>query len=73
VAGVTAIERGEGLYYHAWPEVWVGEWIAMEPTLNEELADATHIKFAQGGAEQAYRIMAIFGRLKAKPLDQPAK
>ena len=73
VAGVTAIERGDGLYYHAWPEVWVGEWIAMDPTLNEELADATHLKFAQGGAEHLYRIMAIFGRLKAKVLDTPAK
>ncbi|HUT32862.1 MAG TPA: transglutaminase-like domain-containing protein [Planctomycetota bacterium] len=72
-AGVTAIERGDGLYYHAWPEVWIGDWIAMDPTLNEELADATHIKFAQGGAESIYRIMAIFGRLKAKIVDAPAK
>ncbi|MBM4030330.1 MAG: transglutaminase domain-containing protein [Planctomycetes bacterium] len=73
VAGVTAIERGEGLYYHAWPEVWVGEWLAMDPTLGQDLADATHIKFAQGGADQVYRIMAIFGRLKAKPLDGAAR
>jgi len=72
-AGVTAIERGDGLYYHAWPEVWIGDWIAMDPTLNEDLADATHIKFAQGGAEKLYRIIAIFGRLKARIIDSPAK
>jgi len=34
VAGVTAIEGGEGLYYHAWPEVWVGRWLAVDPTLS---------------------------------------
>ncbi len=73
VAGVTAIERGDGLYYHAWPEVWVGDWIAMDPTLNQDLADPTHIKFAQGGAENLYRIIAIFGRLKAKIVNEPAK
>ncbi len=72
-AGVTAIERGEGLYYHAWPEVWIGDWIAIDPTLGQDLADATHVKFAQGGAEHFYRIMAIFGRLKAKPLDGGTK
>jgi len=72
-AGVTAIRGGQGLYYHAWPEAWVGEWIAMDPTLNQDLADATHIKFAQGGAENLYRVIAIFGRLKAKILDSPDK
>lgn len=73
VGGVTAIDNGQGLYYHAWPEVWVGEWLAMDPTLGQDLADATHVKFAQGGAESIYRITAIFGRLKAKVLDSPAK
>jgi hypothetical protein len=74
VAGVTAIEGGEGLYYHAWPEVWVGRWLAMDPTLGEDVADATHIKFAEGGADQLFRIVALFGRIQAKvlPADQPA-
>lgn len=72
VAGLTAVDRGDGLYYHAWPEVWIGDWIAMDPTLGQDLADATHVKFAQGGAEQFYRIMTLFGRLKAKPLPLPA-
>jgi len=71
VAGVTAIERGEGLYYHAWPEVWVGQWIAVDPTLGQDVADATHIKFAEGGADQLFRIVALFGRIKAKVLEPP--
>jgi len=73
VAGVTAIEGGEGLYYHAWPEVWVGEWVAMDPTLGQELADATHIKLAEGGGENLFRIVGVFGRLKAKILEPEAE
>ena len=68
VAGVVAIERGEGLYYHAWPEVWVGQWVALDPTLGQDIADGTHIKFAEGGADQVFRIVALFGRIKAKLL-----
>jgi len=73
VAGVTAVDGGEGLYYHAWPEVWVGEWVAMDPTFGHDLADATHIKFAVGGVDKLTRIVAIFGRIKAKVLDSATK
>ena len=73
IAGVTAIEGGEGLYYHAWPEVWVGQWVAMDPTLNQEVADATHLKLAQGGPENLFRIVSIFGRLKASVVPAPAR
>jgi hypothetical protein len=69
VSGVTAIDGGEGLYFHAWPEVWVGQWVTVDPTLNEPIADATHIKFAQGTLEQQFRIVGFLGRLKAKMLD----
>jgi transglutaminase-like putative cysteine protease len=72
-AGIVAIEGGEGLYYHAWPEVWVGEWVAMDPTLHQIVADATHLKFAHGGAEQLTRIIGLFGRLKAKVLETSQK
>jgi hypothetical protein len=68
VSGVTAIDRGEGLYFHAWAEVWVGQWVAVDPTLDEAIADATHIKFAQGTLEQQFRIVSFLGRLKAKML-----
>ena len=64
-AGITCIEGGEGFYFHAWPEVWVGEWVAMDPTLGQDIADPTHIKFAQGGGEQLFRIVGLFGRMKA--------
>jgi hypothetical protein len=66
--GVTAIDKGEGLYYHAWPEVWVGQWVAMDPTLHQDVADATHIKFAHGSITESFRIIGIIGKLKAEYL-----
>ena len=36
----------DAFYYHFWPEVYTGEWIAMEPTLGQLQADATHIQLA---------------------------
>lgn len=68
VAGVTAIDGGDGLYFHAWAEVWVGQWVAVDPTLDQAIADATHIKFTQGAMDQQFRIVAFLGRLKARIL-----
>ena len=33
----------DAFYYHFWPEVYVGRWISMEPTLGQIQADASHI------------------------------
>ncbi|MGQ9609282.1 MAG: transglutaminase domain-containing protein [bacterium] len=35
----------DAFYYHFWPEVYIGKWISMEPTLGQMQADATHIQF----------------------------
>jgi transglutaminase-like putative cysteine protease len=51
-------------YYHAWPEVYVGRWVAMDPTLGESLADATHIKLLEGDLEQQAKLMQIIGKIK---------
>jgi hypothetical protein len=38
--------------YHEWVEVWTGsEWIAMDPTFGQDIADPTHIKFADGQSD----------------------
>ena len=36
----------DAFYYHFWPEVYVGEWIATDPTFGQAQADATHIQLA---------------------------
>lgn len=36
----------DAFYYHFWPEVYIGRWISMEPTLGQIQADASHIQFS---------------------------
>lgn len=56
------IEQAFG--YHAWDEVFVGRWTAVDPTFGQTLADATHIKLFNGGIDQWSRLLAFVGRLR---------
>jgi len=51
-------------YYHAWPEVYVGQWVAMDPTLGQPVADATHIKLLEGGLDQQAKLMQSIEKVK---------
>jgi len=44
--GIVYGSDGE-FYRHAWAESWVGQWVALDPTWNEPIADATHLKFGE--------------------------
>ncbi|HEX9885679.1 MAG TPA: transglutaminase-like domain-containing protein [Longimicrobiales bacterium] len=50
-------------FYHAWPEVWLGEWVAVDPTFDQTPADASHIRFVIGGLAQQVEILRLIGRL----------
>lgn len=41
----------DAFYYHFWPEVYIGRWVSMEPTLGQIQADASHIQFSSIQAE----------------------
>ncbi|MBN1434072.1 transglutaminase domain-containing protein [Candidatus Fermentibacterales bacterium] len=56
--------------YHAWPMVYVGEWVAMDPTLGQNVADATHIVLATGSLEAQQVIMSAMGRLSVAEIRQ---
>jgi len=52
-------------YYHAWPEVWLGdEWVALDPTFGQSPADATHLKLVEGELDKQTELMAVIGRLR---------
>lgn len=61
-AGVVYMEGA--FYYHAWAEVWLGQWVAVDPVLNQFPADATHIKFIQGGPEEHMALLKIIGQVR---------
>lgn len=62
--GVAWSDELRGYYYHAWPEVYVGRWVWMDPTLGQPVADATHLKLLTGGIEQWPQLVAYLGQLK---------
>jgi len=66
-AGIVYMENG--FYYHAWPEVWIGKWVAVDPTLNQFPADATHIRFVAGNLDRQSDIIKLVGKLKVEVLE----
>ncbi|HQE84349.1 MAG TPA: transglutaminase-like domain-containing protein, partial [Candidatus Hydrogenedentes bacterium] len=62
--GVVWSEELDGFYYHAWPEVFVGEWLWMDPTLGQTVADATHVKLLTGDIERWPRLLPFLGKLR---------
>jgi hypothetical protein len=59
----------DGFYYHAWPEVWLGQWTAVDPTFNQFPADATHIRFVTGNLDRQSDILKLVGKLKVDVLE----
>lgn len=62
--------------YHEWVEVYVGgRWIPMDPTFGQDIADPTHIKFAEGQSdpdglrETAVVAASLIGELELEVLE----
>lgn len=66
-AGIVYLE--DGFYYHAWPEVWVGRWMPVDPTFGQFPADATHIRFVTGNLDRQADIVRLVGKLKLEVLE----
>jgi hypothetical protein len=49
-------------YYHAWPEVWIGNWLAVDPTFGQYPADPLHLRLLTGGLEQQFEVLNLLGR-----------
>jgi hypothetical protein len=61
-------EGGPGLYWHAWAEVKVGdEWIPVDPTFDQDVADATHISLGRGTRVDAVGLLGALSVEKAEP------
>lgn len=64
--GIVFAETGadEGaFYYHAWPAVYVGEWIEMDPTLGIPLVDATYIRLLTGEIGDQMKLLGLLGKI----------
>ncbi len=59
---------GDRFYYHAWPEVYLGDWVAVDPTFDQFPADAAHLRFAVGGLARQAELVRLIGRLRLEVL-----
>jgi len=66
VVGIVYL-RG-AFYYHAWSEIWLGEWVSLDSVLNQFPADVTHVKFLEGEIDRQIDILQLIGNLKIEVL-----
>ena len=65
VVGVAYWPPGGGFGWHAWAEVFVrGQWIQVDPTWDQPIADVTHLKLAEGGPAEQASVVMLLGRLQ---------
>jgi len=67
--GLVWSDELRGFYYHAWPEVYAGRWVPMDPTLGQPVADATHIKLLEGSVAEWPRLMPFLGQVSIDVVD----
>lgn len=60
---VGLVYVNDAFFYHAWPEVWLGEWVAVDPTFGQYPANAAHLRFVIGGLAQQVEIIRLIGNL----------
>lgn len=51
-------------FYHAWAEVYLGRWVALDPTFDQAPADVTHIPLVEGNLEEQVALASKIGRIK---------
>ncbi len=54
------------LYYHAWPSVYVGKWVDMDPTLDRPVVTAAYLSLFEGELVEQMKLMGVIGRLKVE-------
>lgn len=58
----SVVEGHRAFYYHAWPSVYVGEWVEMDPTWGLTTVGATHVSIVTGELEDQAKLLGLMGR-----------
>ena len=60
---VGLVYKDKRFYYHAWPEIFAGRWIAIDPTLGQFPADAAHIRLISGELEKQMILLKVINNI----------
>jgi len=67
---VSGLLYTEGrFFYHAWNEVYLGEWIAVDALMNQVPADPTHVRLIVGELDRQVELVRTLGRVSIKVLE----
>lgn len=69
---VGLVHMNGAFYYHAWNEVYLGEWIPVDATFGEFPASALHLKLAEGELSKQAEILGIVGTIGIRVLEWQA-
>lgn len=69
VIGIAWSDKMQAFGYHAWAEVHIGRWVAMDPTFGLRTVSPTHIKLFSGGIDQWPRLLPYIGALEIEVLE----
>jgi len=65
-------DGADALYWHAWVEVRsAGEWIAVDPTFGQPVADATHVALGRGTQVDAVGLLGAI-QVRSVEVNRPA-
>jgi transglutaminase-like putative cysteine protease len=67
---VGVVHLSGRFFYHAWPEVWLDEWVAVDPTFGQFPADPSHVRFLVGGLARQVELIRLIGRLELDILER---
>jgi len=68
---VVGLAYHEGkFYYHAWPAIYAGRWIEMDPTWGQPAVDATHLALVEGEMDQQVQLIKVLGQLKIQVIEE---
>ncbi|MBI5195468.1 MAG: transglutaminase domain-containing protein [Nitrospirae bacterium] len=66
---IGIVYRQGAFYYHAWPEVFVGKWIAIDPTLGEFPVDAKYIRLISGDPGKQLVIARVINNISLEGIE----
>jgi len=66
---VGLVYKDRYFYYHAWPEIFVGRWVAIDPTLGQFPADATHIRLISGDLDKQMMLLKVVNNISLEGIE----
>ncbi len=66
---VGLVYKDRHFYYHAWPEIFAGTWIAIDPTLGQFPADAAHIRLISGDLDKQIILLKVINNISLEGIE----